>query len=499
VNRPPDSVPNRSQRHQLVHSLAVALRTAELCAPENATMQRVISDLGDALRSDDSLGGPQVLAIRNHTLFVNNERVPGVTADEIRSLLYAFDICSVNANNEERDLETLALRLRQHGVVHVTLEAPVVEQGSRVDDDTDPATAAQQDLTISGPQQEAAAAELQPTADPGVGSDSPDRACRQPLIEGRSAAALRTYSACLDVCREFQEAVQDLRQLGTRRLHRVTQSVVDQVLQDDGALLAMTTIKEFDDSLFTHSANVAILAVALGQRVGYERSRLGELCLAAFLHDLGKIELARDLLDKPDALTSEEWELMREHPVVSVNILLTQEHLNPSTLRAIISGYEHHLNYDLTGYPRPRQKRHISLFGRIISVVDRYDAMTSPRAYRQRTITPHEAVLYLIGNAGAQLDPTLVRLFVDLVGLYPSGTAITLDTGEDAVVQQPPAAGSQLRRPQVCVLEGPRKGFVLDLAEQRDNGTYVCSIVSVLQPQRVGQVYGFDQVLFSVA
>ena len=128
-------------------------------------------------------------------------------------------------------------------------------------------------------------------------------------------------------------------------------------------------------------------------------------------------------------------------------------------------------------------------------MVDRYDAMTSPRAYRKRTITPHEAILYLIDSSGTQLDPVLVSLFVDLVGLYPPGTAVTLDTGEDAVVQQPPAHGVHIHRPQVSVLEGPRRGFVLDLAEQRSDGSYICSISAVLEPDLRGQVSVVDSVL----
>ena len=513
-----DSVPTRTQRHQqLVHSLAVALRTVELYAPENSTVHRVVSDLCGALLPDGSPTGVQILAMRNHCLFVDDERVrfgpsdypnsryimdtfaswsigslaflPGLTRHEVRALLYAFD-----ARADERSLEFFAGRLDELGVEHVTVGGPAGERSGQVADDAPSAFYAQTATALAADDEEPVPRPRSPGG-PTPCSDDSTSAWPEPFAENGSMLALRTYSACLDVCRELQEAVRDMRPLGTRRLRRVTQSVVDQVVQDEGALLAMTTIKEFDDYLFTHSTNVSILAVALGQRVGYDRLRLGELCLAAFLHDLGKTELPRDLLDKPDVLTAEEWELMREHPVASVNILLAQEHLSPSTLRAIVSSFEHHLNCDLTGYPRLRQKRHISLFGRIIAVVDRYDAMTSPRAYRHRTITPHEAILYLIDYAGTQLDPVLVRLFIDLVGLYPPGTAVRLDTGEDAVVQQPPVTGAHIHRPQVSVLEGPRRGFVLDLAEQRGDGGYVCSISAVLEPDRRGQITLVDSFL----
>ena len=350
-----DPVPTRTQRHQqLVHTLAVALRTVEIYAPENSTVHRVVADLCGALLPDGSPTGVQILAMRNHCLFVDDERVrfgpsdypnsryimdtftswsigslaflPGLTGHEVRALLYAFD-----ARADERGLEFLADRLEELGVEHVAVGGPAGEHSGEVGDDapspvepqlpTAPAAAGEESVGRQG--------------GPSLGDDSVPK-WAQPFTENRSVPALRTYSACLDVCRELQEAVRGMKQLGTRRLRRVTQSVVDQVLRDDGAILAMTTIKEFDDYLFTHSSNVAILAVALGQRVGYDRLRLGELCLAAFLHDLGKTELPRELLDKADALNAQEWDLMREHPVASVNILLEQEQLSPSTLRAIV-------------------------------------------------------------------------------------------------------------------------------------------------------------------
>jgi HD-GYP domain-containing protein (c-di-GMP phosphodiesterase class II) len=282
----------------------------------------------------------------------------------------------------------------------------------------------------------------------------------------------------------MQEAVKHNRQLSTRRLRRVAQSVVDQVLDDEYALLALTTIKEFDDYLFHHSANVAILSVAMGQRLGYPKARLGELCLAAFLHDMGKIEVDKDILGKSGRLEDWEWEEMREHPVHVVHLLLEQEHLSLSTLRAIVAGFEHHLNHDMSGYPKVRQKRSISTFGRIITVADRYDALTTPRPYRVRNFTPYEGVRYLLRNSGTQFDPLLVRVFIDITGLYPPGTVVVLDSGEVGVVQRPPLPGSPIDRPQVLLTSEDRR--IVNLSEQDEQGRHRRSIRQVVNPSNKG-------------
>jgi HD-GYP domain-containing protein (c-di-GMP phosphodiesterase class II) len=437
----------------LFHSLAVGLRTAELHEPDNETVASMVAGFMKKL-GDGKPTGPTRLSLRNHCVFVDDDRLdigasdyldfrylmrvfdkwqlgglafdPEVSPAEVRELLFAV------ARGRGEGIEALSVLLEQRGVSNVTLKPPFL--------------------------------------------DSPGATERQ--------VPLRTYSACLDVCRDMQEAVKHNRQLSTRRLRRVAQSVVDQVLDDEYALLALTTIKEFDDYLFHHSANVAILSVAMGQRLGYPKARLGELCLAAFLHDMGKIEVDKDILGKSGRLEDWEWEEMREHPVHVVHLLLEQEHLSLSTLRAIVAGFEHHLNHDMSGYPKVRQKRSISTFGRIITVADRYDALTTPRPYRVRNFTPYEGVRYLLRNSGTQFDPLLVRVFIDITGLYPPGTVVVLDSGEVGVVQRPPLPGSPIDRPQVLLTSEDRR--IVNLSEQDEQGRHRRSIRQVVNPSNKG-------------
>lgn len=447
---------------RLIRKLSIALRTADLHERDNAVAESALSELYAALRERLETLGAAAIATRSRHLFVDGERVrlgasdylhlryllqlfdtwniggitllPGLTQRELSGLVYAL------ARDRRSSLEALALRLSRDHVVHVELSAPTDEA----------------------------------------------------LSDDCGDLPARTYGACLDVLDELRTSIEAHRQIRTRRLRRITQSVVDQMLADEYALLTLTTIKQFDDHLFTHSTNVAILSVALGQRVGLTKTQLGELCLAAFLHDLGKVAVSRTILNKPGNLSAEERIEMNQHPIHSVHILLNQEHLSPSTLRAIIGGFEHHLNYDLTGYPNLTQKSHISLFGRIITLADRYDALTTPRSYRETNYTPYEGVRHLLMGSGTEFDPVLVKLFVGTIGLYPPGTVVRLDDGTLALVIQPPAPDSPVNRPLVRVLRGNEEGRSLDLTERNESGAYVRRIVGVHNPGNSGQLPAVD-------
>lgn len=452
---PSYTVASDRQDGRLVTTFMVCLRTARLYEPDNAAAGAALSDVLTELRRRLSEFGSIRIDSRHRSIYVNRERLRGSASEYLiaRRLLTLFDEWSIGTLTFLVDLSAAELsefvyilaRTREHSFA--ALESAIRELHIT-------------NIEVAAP---------------------PDE-----TTVNAGQTPLRTYSSCIDVYRQLHTAVMQNGQIRTRRLRRITQAVVDQVLADEFSMLALTTLKEFDDYLFNHSTNVAILSVALGQHMGLSKSQLGELCLAAFLHDLGKIEVSRDILIKPGPLDNREWEEMRRHPINGVHLLLSQQSLSRATLRAVISGFEHHINYDMSGYPRLRQKKGVTLFGRIICVADRFDAVTTARAYRDRTMTPHEGVHYLLARSGTEFDPLVVKLFLDTVGLYPPGTLLGLDDGRIGVVRRPPLPGTPADRPLVCVIRGSDKGAVVDLADRDDQGRYRYTAEFVYNPDNQG-------------
>ena len=145
----------------------------------------------------------------------------------------------------------------------------------------------------------------------------------------------------------------------------------------------------------------------------------------------------------------------------------------------------------------------LSLFGRIVSIVDCYDALTTARVYREQNLTPYESLKYLWENMDTPSEPrlfdrALVKMFIEIMGLYPPGTLVQLSTGELGVVCAAPALGTDPRRPKVRLVAGEQAGAVLDLDERVDD-EYRYSVTQVLNPANKGQVPAIDLAAFQLA
>jgi len=250
----------------------------------------------------------------------------------------------------------------------------------------------------------------------------------------QKAVAKRTYFRTITAVAEVMESVKLKQAVGVKKSKRVVQGLVDLMLQDEMTLLGLTTLRSHDEYTYSHCVNVCILALAIGQRLGYERSHLSDLGIAALFHDVGKAEIPLDVLNKSTDFTPEEWEVIRRHPILGVKSLLRLKGLDEISTKIVIAGFEHHLNYDLSGYPRLATPRKLTLFGRIISLADCYDAMTASRVYNRIPLAPDKALRLMLKKSGTAYDPLLMKVFVNCMGLYPVGTIVALDTGELGVV-----------------------------------------------------------------
>jgi HD-GYP domain-containing protein (c-di-GMP phosphodiesterase class II) len=281
--------------------------------------------------------------------------------------------------------------------------------------------------------------------------------------------AKRTYFKTVSAVSEVMQSVKLKQAVSLKKAKRVVQSMVDLILQEDSTLLGLTNLRCHDEYTYNHSVNVCILALAIGQRLGYNRKRLSELGMAALFHDLGKSEIPLEVLNKPSELSEQDWEVMRRHPIFSVKELVKLKGITDLAIKVAIGAFEHHLNYDLSGYPKLATKRPVSLLGRIISIVDCYDALTSSRVYNRIPFPPDRALRFMLNKAGSAFDPVLLKIFVNSVGVYPIGTMVLLNTKEIGVVYATNPTIGKGDRPKVKLVVDPGgqeiEGEVIDLAE----------------------------------
>jgi HD-GYP domain-containing protein (c-di-GMP phosphodiesterase class II) len=311
--------------------------------------------------------------------------------------------------------------------------------------------------------------------------------------------AERTYRHTVAVTRQLMESLRAGHTLRLTRVRRAVQSIVDQVFDDESLLVGLTNLRDYDEPTFTHSVNVCIFAVSLGQRIGLSRLELYELGMAGLLHDLGKVDVPRDVLLKSEALTDEEWEAMQRHPAFGVWRIMAGRQRGRVPAREMLAAFEHHLNVDLSGYPIIRYPRKLSLYSRIVAICDSFDAGTTPRVYKTDPITPAEMLQALERWKGVRYDPILIKAFVSLLGIYPPGCVVLLDTQEIAVVMAVDSDPRSINRPHIKVVvdsDGLHiDGSIVSLAERTTAGDFARTVIKVLEPER----YGIDSARYFLA
>ena len=304
--------------------------------------------------------------------------------------------------------------------------------------------------------------------------------------------ARKDYTYAKASLEEVAQKIKDKKSVvGLGKTIRVVQDMVTNLIEDDEVYAAISTLRVFDDYIFTHSVNVAMLSMCLGRRINLSRRTLASLGICALFHDLGKIEIPKEVLHKKDKLDDSELKLIEEHSLNSARLLLNLKASPDSKARILVPIFEHHLKCDLSGYPRVHWKKPLTLFGKIISIADKYDTLTSSRAYRKSLLSPDRALGYMLDHASKDFDPILIKVFINILGVYPVGTLLRLDTDELALVVSSPSRNFS-KRPLVCVLEKEGEGSykkreIINL-DERDTETdsYVREIIETYHPAIFG-------------
>jgi len=315
--------------------------------------------------------------------------------------------------------------------------------------------------------------------------------------------AKKTYAHVLSSVKEVGEKLTSNKTVGLNKTRRVIQKMVDLIMEDEPLFKALSTIRIYDDYTYAHSVNVAILAMCMGKRIMLSQKSLERLGLCGILHDLGKIEVPKKILNKPGKLTKEEFEVMKQHSLISVRLITKIKAERDRKAQILLPPFEHHLKYDLSGYPQTNRKKEVSLFGRILTIADVYDAITSPRVYRPSVLSQDRALGFMLEGAGTDFDPILLKVFINMLGVYPVGTLLKLDKGVGLVTIQPEDAAAPEKenkssngfngtRPWVVLLVSDGKGGIkkgkevsLDERDPR-TGEFVRNIIGSLSPSEFG-------------
>lgn len=214
------------------------------------------------------------------------------------------------------------------------------------------------------------------------------------------------------------------------------ESVVNELLkaleENKDALYTVTELMGTDMYTYKHSVNVAVLSILISQGLGYNRETVKNIAMGGLLHDIGKVRVAPEILNKPNELTEEEFEEMIRHPEYGYEMVKEDQVLSAIT-KGIIKG--HHEKRDGTGYMSGLTEKEIPDYVSIITICDMYDAMTTDRCYRER-MPIHEALEILMAESVYKINPTMYRLLVDNICLYPVGTMVKLSDDREGIVME---------------------------------------------------------------
>jgi len=436
----------------LVRRLAAAIRGAALYSPSHPLVQRGIDALHALCSSLTQKTDAIVIGFIGDEVVVNAERLPksaaalvgfardmrereiekitiqrGVTREELRTFIFELP--------DRRAALPLITRLQQKGVNRIVLGR----------------------LTVENEENEAT----------GI------------------VAARKIYGSAVETAEQLWQAAKAGDKPDPTAARKIIDSLAKLVGGDRTSLLALTALKRYDNYTFTHMVNVSVLAMAQARSLNLEGPLLREFGFAALMHDIGKVNTPQEVLNKPDKLTNEEFEIMQRHVVDGAHILRRTPEM-PAL--APVVAFEHHLRQDLSGYPANIGHRNLNLCTQIVSIADVYDALRSTRVYREGL--PSDRIKSIMARKDdPAFNQKLLRRFINLVGLFPIGTLVRLNTDAIGVVTH--EHPTDPFRPQVKVIrdqEGaePEEGLLVNTWEPDGRGDYTWAVVEAVDPEAVG-------------
>lgn len=246
-----------------------------------------------------------------------------------------------------------------------------------------------------------------------------------------------------------------------KRVEKLDKTVFEMIKilkSNSSTLINIADLKSYDDYTYNHSLSVALLSLAIGMQLRLSEDELHKLGFAAIMHDIGKMYVPIELINKTSRLTKKEFDIVKQHSEFSGSYLMDNQLKDAEIFNAVVS---HHEKCDGSGYPFGLMDKDIPLYSKIISVSDVYDALTSHRPYRQPN-QPSEAAEYIMGGCGSFFDINVVRAFMHRIEFFPIGAFVQLSDGQKAIVIENTAP----LHPVVKLIEKPYD--IIDLFNDRN-------------------------------
>jgi putative nucleotidyltransferase with HDIG domain len=409
---------------ELLRRFAAALRAVQLYAPGHPLVARSITAFGETLALIHTISPSITIGVVGDDLVVGDIPIP-------------------------RAAESMGRLMRQ--LQDAGIERVVIDRGVQHPE------LAQLAQSLGGKDAKEATKTLVQLRNIRVGRLEVEQRAEMP--QGDVATYRRLYDDAVNVAQTMWESAKIEGKPDADAGRAVVDNLAQEVSQNRTALMALTALKNYDSYTFTHMVNVSILTMGQARGLGMDGALLRQIGLSALMHDIGKVKTPGEILNKTEKLTDSEFDILRRHTVDGAEILRQTPEM--PTLAPVVA-FEHHLRLDGSGYPAGITRSSLNLATMLCGIADVYDAMRSQRVYQEAF--PTDRILAVLQrNDGSQFDQNLVRRFSQLVGIYPVGNLVRLNTGDVAVVLKTYAPDPY--RPRVRVLFDSTGARVDRLAE----------------------------------